>query len=141
MLKIHSPETKAICRRGFTLVELVLVILIMGIIAAVALPKAGEGVKTARVSSAKTSLSGVRTAIDNFKSITGAYPPDASTLPALVNPYLKGSFPPAPLGANAGSIIVTEGTDPPTVIAGNAGWAYIPATGDFYLNDASALSW
>lgn len=132
---------KSKSRSGFTLVELVVVVLIMGIIAAVALPKMTSSTTVAKTNSAKHSLATIRDAIELFKGEQGAYPPDAATLSTVLKPYLKGPFPAAPLGTNAGSVTVVAGTVPATVVTGGAGWAYDSATGEFYMNDTMALAW
>lgn len=128
-------------RRGFTLVEMVVVVLIMGIVAAVAMPRMTASTQTAKTNAAKQSLATIRNAIELYKADTGSNPPDSATLATVLKPYLKGPFPPAPAGANAGSAAVAVGTDPAAVVAGGAGWAYTASTGDFYLNDASGLTW
>ena len=66
-------------RRGFTLVELVVVVLVLGIIAAVASPKMFDTTSDARDNSTRTTLSVMRDAIELYKAEVGAYPGDAGT--------------------------------------------------------------
>ncbi len=136
-----SGQQKSNRRSGFTLVEMVVVVLIMGIVAAVAMPRMSASTQTAKTNSAKQSLATIRNAIEMYRADTGSNPPDATTLATVLKPYLKGPFPAAPTGANAGNATIAVGTDPVAVVAGSAGWAYTAATGDFYLNDASGLAW
>lgn len=52
---------------GFTLVELVIVILILGIIAAIAMPIYVDLQKEAKISTTRAALGAVRTAIENYR--------------------------------------------------------------------------
>jgi general secretion pathway protein G len=133
--------SRFINRRGFTLAELVVVMLVLGILAAIALPKMTTNTNTAKTNGARQSLSTIRDAIEMYKVDNGAYPANATSLSTALKPYLRGPFPAAPVGANAGSASVATGVDPIAVITGGAGWAYTPTTGDFYLNDVSYLVW
>ncbi len=129
-------------REAFTLVEMVVVVLIMGIIAAVAMPRMTASAQTAKNNATKQSLSTIRNAIEMYKADNGgSLPPDAATLPTVLKQYLKGPFPTAPMGANAGSATVAVGTEPVAVVTGGAGWAYNATNGDFYLNDSTGLTW
>jgi general secretion pathway protein G len=83
-------------RRAFTLVEMLLVLVILAVLAAIVIPKmAGRG-QQAKETAAKSDIAGMETALNMYEVDTGGYP---SNLDALVNqpsnatgwkgPYLK----------------------------------------------------
>lgn len=129
-------------RLGFTLIELIVVVLILGILAAVALPKFIGQSDTAKTNGSLTSLSILRTAIDTYRVNNAAYP-TAATLTTALAPFLRSpTFPSPAVGANAGNnTIVANASSPPTVTAGGAGWVYNGATGEIAINDASYISY
>lgn len=136
------PDMKSvpnrISRKGFTLVELVVVVLILGIIAAVAIPRMAASTTTAKTNSAKQSLFVVRNAIEMYKADNDAYPSDPTTLSTVLAPYLKGPFPTCPIGGTNATVVA--GTNPVSVVSGGAGWAYTAATGDFVINHADGIA-
>jgi len=77
--------------RGFTLVELLLVMVILAILAAVVIPKmVGRG-EQAKETKAKTDISNIGSALDMFEVDTGSYPSNEQGLQALVtNPGAQG---------------------------------------------------
>ena len=68
--------------RGFTLIELIIVMVVLGIMAALAIPKFFNISEDAKYSAVKGSLGGVRSAVANFhaKNIA-ANPADATPYP------------------------------------------------------------
>lgn len=130
-------------RRGFTLIELVVVVLILGILAAVALPKFVGQSDSAKLNGSLQSLTVLRTAIDTYRVNNTGYP-TAANLPtaAGIMPYLRSPTFPAPaVGANQNANVVASANSPPTVTAGGAGWVYNSTTGEIAINDASYISY
>ena len=128
-------------RSAFSLVELVVVVLILGIIAAVAAPRMFDTATDARQNSTKTSLVVLRDSIELYKAQNGSYPPTA-TLAAALRPFIKGPFPAVQIGSNKNATVVSSSQNPiATPEAGGAGWVYNETTGDLAVNDASAIAW
>jgi general secretion pathway protein G len=69
-------------RAGFTLIEILLVVVIIGILAAVAVPRLGGRVKQSQVAAARASIEAIGTAIRLYELDNGDYP---SSLQALLN--------------------------------------------------------
>ena len=97
----HSMRT----RGGFTLVEMLLVLVILAVLAAIVIPKMSGRSQQAKVTAAGTQIESFGLALDAFEVDTGFYPSD---LDALINepsgaqnwkgPYLKQSIPSDPWG-------------------------------------------
>ncbi len=64
---------------GFTLIELMIVVAIIGVLAAVAIPKFAELVTKAKESKVKAGLGALRSAISIYYSDVQAYPDDLPT--------------------------------------------------------------
>jgi general secretion pathway protein G len=72
--------------RAFTLIELLLVLVILGILAAIVVPKFAGRTEEARVTAAKTQISSFSTALDAFEVDNGYYPKGRNGLTDLVQP-------------------------------------------------------
>jgi len=90
-------------RTGFTLVELLLVMVILGVLAAVVVPKFRGRSEQARLTAAQTQIANFETALDAFEVDNGYYPRSAEGLLDLVErpnnaknwrgPYLRHGIP------------------------------------------------
>ena len=132
-------------RSGFSLIEMVIVILILGIIAAVAAPKMFDTAKTAEENSTRQQLAVLRNAIEMYRARDGVYPL-TSALPTGMTPMLNGPFPAPKMGTVRGKTGVyydaTTTVDVPAVASPGAttGWVYKPANGSLKLNVAAGES-
>ena len=80
----HGNRIQRSTPRAFTLVEMLLVLVILGVLAAIVYPKiAGRG-EQARVTAAQTQIAAFKTALDAFEVDNGYYPKGKSGLLDLV---------------------------------------------------------
>jgi len=107
-------NNKRICGRqrgryvsGFTLIELMLVMVILATMAAIVLPKFTGRAKQAKITAAKTQIAQFEVALDAFEIDIGRYPTTTEGLRALVEkpatdsdgwlqPYIKRDVPKDP---------------------------------------------
>jgi len=73
-------------RRGFTLVELLIVIIIIAVLAAIAIPKFSNSSIRSKESALRSNLKLVRNAVDLFRNDTGVYPGTLGDLAAVAAP-------------------------------------------------------
>ena len=126
-------------RTGFSLIEMVIVILILGIIAAVAAPRMFDTAATAEENTTRQQLGVLRNAIEMYRARSGVYPGNGA-LPAAMATMLNGPFPAPTIGDVRGnSNVHYDGNSDSTVqvavnTSADAGWAYKPANGSLKLN-------
>jgi len=94
--------------QAFTLIELLLVLVILGILAAIVVPKFSGRTEQARLTAAQSQIATFGTALDAFEVDNGYYPKGKNGLNELVQqpgnapnwrgPYLKGQVPLDPWG-------------------------------------------
>lgn len=95
-------------RRGFTLVEMLLVLVILATLAAIVVPKFAGRSEQAKVTAAQTQISNISTALDAFEVDNGYYPSGNDGLVSLLEaptdatnwrgPYLRQNIPLDPWG-------------------------------------------
>ena len=79
--------------KGFTLLEIIIVVTILGILVAVVLPKIVGRTDDARVTETKVQLKNIETALKLFKVDNGFYPATEQGLDALVIIPTTGKIP------------------------------------------------
>jgi len=89
-------NTQQLCKAGFTLIELMIVIVILGLLSTIIMPKILSRPQQARRMKAKVEIRNIESALALFKTDTGCFPTTAQGLEALVsNPGIKGYNPDA----------------------------------------------
>lgn len=151
-------------KKGFTLVEMIIVVAILGIMAAIVIPKFQGNMVQAKDSASMTNLATMRTQIELYALQHNGYPPgyidgvgttianmelqltgtstltglpSTSTVPAapfVHGPYLK-KIPKNPFNSLSTIAYVPEATVFSTVVDGtSSGWLYKKETGEIVLN-------
>lgn len=153
--------------KGFTLIELIIVVTILGIMAAIVIPTFQGNVATAKESASKTNLMTIRTQLELYKLQHNGYPPgyvngagapiatvqvqligttavtgqaSSNTVPSdpfLYGPYLKK----IPQNSyNKLSTIAYAADFSADVDGTSSGWLYIKETGEIAMNWTGADS-
>ena len=140
-------------KRGFTLVEILIVVVILGILAAIVVPQFTQASTEAKLNSLCSNLQSLRSQIELYKvqhndvsptladfteqmtetsDIDGTTSGDkVRTTTYCYGPYLE-RVPENPFNNLATLVAIT---DPCQAGSGGAGWAYLAATGQIYADD------
>lgn len=145
---MNSPRNKS-RRHGFTLVELLIVVVILAILAATVIPQFTVSSDDAKESSLRYNLHTLRAQIELYKVHHNNLVPTltagklteltaATTADGTVDengeygPYLVGELPPNPLtGINT---VTATATFPPAAASGTGGWLYHADTGGIWAD-------
>ena len=124
---------------GFTLVELVVVIMILGILAGVAAPKLLNTSGTATDNGIRQTLAVVRDAVELYAAQNScSLPPCTATGTDFKNAltqYLRGEFPASPVGTKDADITPTTGAT--TTADDTTGWMFNTTNGTFICNSTA----
>ena len=157
---MRKPES------GFTLVELLIVVVILGILAAVAIPQFSDSAGEARASNLQSNLAVMRNAIEFYRTNhRGKYPgyPSAGGAPTATEatnqlilaskadgstaaagtatydygPYIREKLPENPVNGLATILIVADAAAFPAA-DDSTGWIFHPKTGKLRANSTGA---
>ncbi len=148
-------------RLGFTLVEVLIVVVIMGVLAAVVIPQFAASTDDARKSTAEFNLSTMRSIIQTYIGQHGSSLPvisatqtmeddltkktktDGSVDPnGAYGPYLV-EFPENPFSSSTNVKIITNNpaTSGDVTAGGSGGWLYNKTTGVMWLDRNPGYDW
>ena len=77
-------------KKGFTLVELMIVVLILGALAAIAIPRITGGAATAKANACKTNIDLINSQIELYYATYSAWPTNLQTVTADPNYFPDG---------------------------------------------------
>ena len=88
-MKIRKKIRK---KKGFTLVELLVVVLILGALAAIAIPRISTSASTAKINACKANVDIINSQTEMYYANNDAWPASAAALMADANSFPDGAF-------------------------------------------------
>ncbi|VGO12968.1 Type II secretion system protein G [Pontiella desulfatans] len=84
-----KPSKHLSKKSGFTLIEIILVVVIIGILASIAVPRMGGRTEQAKIAKAKQTINTLSMAVQEYEMMNGNYP---SSLEGLLDESKGGPF-------------------------------------------------
>lgn len=155
--------------RAFTLVELLIVVVVLGILAGIVLPTFTSSTEDTKVSATVQNVQTIRSALDFFKvqhgdtypgyPVGGGTPTEALTVNQLtlaskkdastaavgtsgytLGPYLRNGVPANPFNNLKTVKIIADGATFPSAGDDTTGWVFKPQTGEFKANSSTVMA-
>jgi len=116
--QLRSHEDQNIIERGFTLVELLIVIVILGILAGIVVFAVGNLTSNAKTNACATEKTTVQTAVEAYKAQNGSYPSGAT--PTARYTALNSSSAGTLLKTQPTSYEISDNAGAVTAVSGNS---------------------
>ena len=146
---VSRPGRRVSARRGFTLVEILIVVIILGVLAAIVIPQFANASSDTKKNSLSSSLHAIRSQIEFYMLQHGEMPPtltgadwsaltDQSTYKGEPRgPYLRA----APVNTLNGKsdvlVVATDYASGDPVAGTGMGWVYNPANGKLWATNTA----
>jgi prepilin-type N-terminal cleavage/methylation domain-containing protein len=119
-------------KKGFTIIELMIVISIISLISAIVIPKYSNITSEAKIANVRANLSNLNTAISLYKLKNESYPDlvgNEDDLGDFTDAYSKSKMPDTPyyLGGSKSNTVYSSRSN-------TGGWLYIESDGEIYAN-------
>ncbi len=137
-------------RSAFTLVEILIVVMLMAILAAIAIPAFINTTTDARITTTLFDLNVLRSAVQQYRAQHGGASPSQSLVELISQTDMSGavgagsSYPYGPYMMaipmnpfTQSSTVVAAGSNPPTATVSGAGWLYDIPSGQIWINDTT----
>ena len=130
-------------RRGFTLIELVIVIVVLGILATQAIPTYLSLVDDAKKAAGRANLGALRSAVTVYYAYKATpMGGQSATWPSITqltdnSTVLQGQVPDNPYDTDATKNNVVTGTALGVVSGAAGGWGYVPTNGLLWVNTST----
>jgi len=120
--------------RGFTLIEVLIVIVVIAILSMIIIPRAMAARRTAREAQLRGNLKQIRDAIERFEGTTAAWPPSVDDVMASSGDAISADFDGAGgfvdrIAYDGPFIMTGDGQLPRDPFTGIANWNYDNTTG------------